>query len=381
MPSFWSRLGRFVIVAALAAAGASAFAAEVANPGDAALRAIDAAALLRFYPSDFASTPADTVEDREVWLAKVLGLAASAPPLLRQSLLMSQTKQEFDSNVALLQQMQLGLIKQAGADAQKKVRAAGKRVAKAGDVTTSSLGDYHNLVYTLAEPCRIMDTRNATAASGVQGPIVGGTQKSLPGYITAGQNWANYGGNGFYDCTLNTSLGSNIQAIALVVTVLNPNFDAYLGMGDTGVLGETLGTVAVNFTHGQGISTTYIVPQSFSNTIYFAMPTGLSANIIFDLVGYFTYSEATALSCVDVPGTQTSVLAGANGQALSPVCTTGYTLVGGSCYASAFGVYLDQYLYHPIPSSPATWQCQYTNTTGSAAFIRADATCCRVPGR
>src|SRR3981189_686876 len=137
---------RFVIVAALAVAGASAFAAERANSGDATLRALDASALLRFYPSDFSSTPTDTVEDHEVWLAKVLGLAASAPPLLRQSLLMSQTKQEFDSNVALLQQMQMGLIKQGGVDAQKKVRAASKRVTKASDVTTNVLGSFNNLV-------------------------------------------------------------------------------------------------------------------------------------------------------------------------------------------------------------------------------------------
>jgi len=377
MPSFWTRLGRFVIVAALTSAGASAFAAEVGNPGDTALRALDAAALLRFYPSDFASTPAGAVEDRDVWLAKLLGLAASAPPLLRQSLLMSQTRQEFDANVALLQQMQLGLIKQAGVDAQKKVRATGKRVAKAGDVTANGLGSNDSLVYfTIDPPCRIMDTRNATAASGVQGPILGGTQKSLPGFIGTGQNWANYGGQAAYDCGLNGSVGFGIQAIALVVTVLNPNFDAYLGIADTGVLSETLGTVAVNFTHGQGISSTYIVGQGYTNAIYFAMPTGLSANIIFDAVGYFSISPATPLSCVVVPGTLTPILAGADGQALSPVCSTGYTLVSGGCYALDFRVYLDQYL-----PSAGKWQCQYTNTNAFASAIRADATCCRVPGR
>jgi hypothetical protein len=376
MRPFWSGLARCVIVAALTVAGAAAFAAEVGNPGDAALRALDATALLRFYPSDFSSTPTGAVEDWDVWLAKVLGLAASAPPLLRHSLLMSQTKQEFDSNVALLQQLQLGLIKQGGVDAQKKVRAAGKLAAKAGDVTTNALGGTDNLVYTVIEPCRIMDTRNATAASGVQGPIVGGALRALPGFIIAGQNWANYGGSASSDCQLNTLVGSSIYATALVVTVLNPNFDAYLGIGDSTSLSTVLSTVAVNFTHGQGISTTFIVPQPVSNVIHFAMPTGLSANIIFDVVGYFAVSEATPLSCVVATGTNVAIGAGANGQALSPACPAGNTLVGGGCFASVFGIYLDQYL--PISG---TWECQYTNTTGSIAVIRADATCCRLAGR
>jgi hypothetical protein len=65
-----------------------------------------AAALLRFYPTRLASTPIGAVEDQEVWLAKVQGLMAGAPPLLQHSLLMSQTPREFAANVALLQQMQ-----------------------------------------------------------------------------------------------------------------------------------------------------------------------------------------------------------------------------------------------------------------------------------
>ena len=146
--------------------------------------------------------------------------------------------------------------------------------------------------------------------------------------------------------------------------------------GDSGILSETLSTVAVNFTHGQGISSTYIVPQQFSNTIYFAMPTGLSANIIFDLVGYFSRSQATALGCVVATGANVAIAAGADGQALSPACSTGYMLVGGGCYAVDFRVYLDQYL-----PSAGKWQCQYTNTNAFTSAIRADATCCRVPGR
>ncbi len=70
-------------------------------------------------------------------------------------------------------------------------------------------------------------------------------------------------------------------------------------MGDIATLASTLSTVALNYTHGQGLSTLYIVPQTVSgNIIYFAMPARLSANVIFDVVGYFAVSQVTKLECV-----------------------------------------------------------------------------------
>jgi hypothetical protein len=102
----------------------------------------------------------------------------------------------------------------------------------------------------------------------------------------------------------------------------------------------------------------------------------LSAIIIFDAVGYFSASGATALSCVVATRANVAIGAGADGQALSPACSTGYTLVGGGCYAIDFRVYLVQ--YRP---SAGKWECQYTNTNAFTSAIRADATCCRVPGR
>src|SRR5213594_2092535 len=84
-----------------------------------------AATLLRFYPARLASTPTGVVEDREVWLAKVQGLMAGAPPMLQQSLLQSQTAWEFAANVALLQQMQEGSLKQSAARIQRQLQNEG----------------------------------------------------------------------------------------------------------------------------------------------------------------------------------------------------------------------------------------------------------------
>ena len=118
-------------------------------------------------------------------------------------------------------------------------------------------------VYTPVEPCRIMDTRNATLASGVQGPIAGGALKQIPGFVSLG--WQldaiRPAGNAPSDCGLTNPPGTSIKAVAIVITILNPNFDAFLGVSDVNNLTTTLSTVALNYTHGQGLSTMYIVPQ------------------------------------------------------------------------------------------------------------------------
>ncbi len=85
-----------------------------------------------------------------------------------------------------------------------------------------------------------------------------------------------------------------------MITILNPNFDAFLGVSDSTLVHGVVELWHLNYTHGQGLSTMYIVPQSVGNTIYFAMPAGLSANIIFDVVGYFAVSQATALECTQM---------------------------------------------------------------------------------
>ena len=119
---------------------------------------------------------------------------------------------------------------------------------KIGKLTISK-----SIVYTPLAPCRITDTRTASQASGVQGPIVGNTLYNFPGFIAAGSDWSLFGGSATSDCSLNDTVGVNIQAIDIVVTILHPDFDAFLGMGDVNDLNTTLSTVALNYTADQGL--------------------------------------------------------------------------------------------------------------------------------
>ncbi len=234
------------------------------------------------------------------------------------------------------------------------------------------------VVYKPLEPCRIMDTRHATLGSGVQGPIVGGALKQIPGFVSLGGNWTQYGQQGTpSDCGLTTPPGTDIYAVAMVITILNPNFDAFLGVSDANSLTTTLSTVALNYTHGQGLSTMYIVPQIASNNIYFAMPTGLSAHLIFDVVGYFVVSDATALACTTVTSGAVTIGAASTGSAVSPACSAGYTLNSGSCDSDSTTMKLTS---DKASGGNTTWTCT-ANNLGASAHLTATANCCRVPGK
>lgn len=330
-----------------------------------------AASLIRFYPTPIASSPAG-VDDHEVWLAKIQGLMADAPPMLQQSLLMSRTAKEFVSNLALLEQMQEGSLKRSGLDL---------RLATRDGVRTKVLGDQNNLVYKGLTPCRIMDSRNATIGSGVQGPLMGGNLYQVPGVLAAANTYQQFGGTNS-NCGLSTPPGSNIKAVAIVMTILAPNFDAYLGASDVNNLATVLGTVALNYTHAQGLSTLYVVPQDVANTIYFAMPAQLVANIIFDVVGYYTVSDATALNCVQTFSSD-APLSGASFDLQMPACASGYSLTGAGCWTAGFQdvTWAINGLYKINASDTLAAHCAGKNVSAFQIPITGTAQCCRVAGK
>ncbi len=341
----------------------------------------DPSALIQFYPTPLTTSPVGALEDQQVWLAKVAGLISDAPPLLQQSILSSQTPKQFSANLALLQQLQRSTLAD-GIVAAKSVAKSGKLTAKRVDGKAGpNLGGSGpaDTVFTSLEPCRIMDSRAATAASGVQGPLSGNQLYQLPGFIAAGQNWGSYGGNSTSDCGLNSDAGANIWAVAIVITVLNPNFDAFLGVGNNNTLAGTLSTVALNFTRGQGLSTQYIVPQGGTNTIYFAMPAQLSANIVFDVVGYFAVSQATALDCTTLTysGTMGPLASGDTFVIIGLACDAGYSRTGVNCRSTVFNSGL---ALIDADTDVCTWY-NGSASTFDTSNLAIRTTCCRVPGR
>jgi hypothetical protein len=99
------------------------------------------------------------------------------PPMLRQSLLASDNAEDFAANLDFFSQAQ-----RAKFDGQVRAAIAD---AGSGPLHLKSLADSDSLVFTALAPCRIMDTRSATGASGVQGPLTGGLLYQIPGFLAA----------------------------------------------------------------------------------------------------------------------------------------------------------------------------------------------------
>lgn len=367
----------------VAGALAGALGLSMSNAGAAdtsALRAemvtSDAASVLaRFYPAPLAWQVPGSVDDQQTWMAKVRGMLQGAPAMLRQSILASQNAEDFSSNMVMLEQLQESRARQSG----------GERGVAMGGFSPSlhkQLGASDQLVYTALSPCRILDTRNASAGSGVLGPLAGNTLFTIPGFVTAGLNWSTYGQIApLSDCGLNSTVGSDIKAVALVITILNPNFSAFLGVSDVNSLSTVLSKVALNYTAGQGLSTLYIVPQTTANSIRFAMPAGLSAHLIFDVVGYFARSEATPLDCVRANSGDVAVAVN-TGTVVSATCPAGYTATGGGFdfNEGSLGV-PGMWLWGNLPVSSSTWWVYISNQTSGARNVKSTVVCCRVPGR
>jgi hypothetical protein len=107
------------------------------------------------------------------------------------------------------------------------------------------------------------------------------------------------------------------------------------------------------------------------------MPASLSAQLIFDVVGYFVLPDATALQCTTVSSSPVMIGMGTSGNATSPACSAGYTLTSGSCDSTSSTMKL---VSDKASGLNTTWSCT-VNNPGAAGNLTARANCCRVPGK
>jgi hypothetical protein len=101
----------------------------------------------------------------------------------------------------------------------------------------------------------------------------------------------------------------------------------------------------------------------------------LSAQLIFDVVGYFVTSDATALQCTTQASAPSTISAsGGTGSATSPACAASYALTSGSCDSDSFAMKLVS-----DKTSGQAWFCAAINSGIADAHLTATANCCRVP--
>lgn len=225
--------------------------------------------------------------------------------------------------------------------------------------TLGALGN--DLVYTPIAPCRILDTRSTAA-----GAIAANNTRSFVAINAS--NFTNQGGS----ATNCGTLGLAATAVAINLTAVTPSGAGYATAFPFGTAQPL--AASVNYASGDIVNNALIVqiPNPLSS-FDFSVYTFAQSHYVADIVGYFAPPVATALQCVetanenlDIPGN------GGTGNAIAPVCATGYTQTATNCETTSW-------LMPVVFFQSGT--CSARNGDTATRTLRASRTCCRVPGR
>lgn len=223
-----------------------------------------------------------------------------------------------------------------------------------------------DLVFTPLEPCRILDTRQA---SPLGGQIVGGTSR---GFYAFGVDFQATQGGDASDCGLSGT--AQIDAVVINVAVVAPATAGYLTVWPAG--GERPLASTVNYAANQTVANEIIAPITTPG-LDISIYSHRTAHVIADVVGYFARPQRAGLACNWVVGPDTSITSGATVTATTADCPVDSTLTGGACEHNLNEVFL----LSSTDVLGTRWACRYKNEALGTVSVRAKARCCSTPGR
>jgi hypothetical protein len=205
---------------------------------------------------------------------------------------------------------------------------------------TKALGDTgDDLVYIPIVPCRILDTRHGTTPP-YNAQMVGGSAFPVAGNLA---NFAPQGGS-----ATSCGLPSSFAAIAVTLTVLNPNFDAFLAASSSSDFPTLTQSVVMDFSANRGLANTAIVPVDGTVKFYLGLPAQVTTQVIADAVGYLrrptNYGGTHTITGVDATDSggfnntasgNYSTVAGGSGN----IASGGASVVAGGDLSTASGGY------------------------------------------
>jgi hypothetical protein len=190
-------------------------------------------------------------------------------------------------------------------------------------LTSAQLGSLStDLVYTPVTPCRIIDTRNAGAASGI---MAAGSARAFNGWTTT--NFSNQGGINNSNC--NVPANTNTAAIVVYFTVVSPSSGGYITTYPGNAAQPLASTLNFNTGEVKGNNAILKLNQTGSGS-HFNVYTTSTAHLVADVVGY--YAKPTAIPMVSLssdlvytPVTPCRILDTRNAGADTGVITAGST--------------------------------------------------------
>jgi Chaperone of endosialidase len=205
----------------------------------------------------------------EIPAAQIDSFRSKLSALRADQLLAANVSGSFDGVLEVVNRQELALLTRS----------------EVGDQSKSVGAPDEDLIYTPIAPCRIVDTRSASAA-GIPNPMLGNVAYGIKSF--SGTGFASYGGSAT-DCAL-PNIGEVRAIVANVIGLQQaglPNFTAYVSVGGSNVLPTLLSNAALNFNALQGANATVVIPTNATGNLYMAMPTGLRGNFIVEVSGYF----------------------------------------------------------------------------------------------
>ncbi len=234
------------------------------------------------------------------------------------------------------------------------------------------LGDSDtDLTYVPVTPCRIIDTRVAA------GKIAGGVARHYNLFPKA--DYTEYGGHNS-NCGIGNVSGASVAAVALNMTVVQPEAGGYLTAFPFGAQQPLASTL--NYPVGEIRGNFAVVKVGLANGTgsELSIFSFATTHVVADVVGYFIKPEATALQCVNVQDNH-ALNAGLSVSIETPTCPTDYEMTGGGC-DSELPLSTQFFTNRTVNAvNGDVHRCTFRNPTGNTMTVTAYGRCCRTPGR
>jgi hypothetical protein len=224
-----------------------------------------------------------------------------------------------------------------------------------------------DLVYNVLTPCRILDTR----VTG--GTILSGETRNFIAYNVGGDFTAQ-GGTAASDC----GIPAYAAAVVVNITDVLPPQNNFITIWPFGEAKPTTATI-LGVKNGN-VSNETVIKITQGGASHFSAFAFGKADLVGDVVGYFSAPAATALDCVTATSTNPSIAAGAD-YSLSASCPAGYSVTGGGVNITGSASNASDWIMSESYAKSSTkWQTSGRNNGPDADTIQLKATCCRVPG-
>ncbi|UHQ25023.1 hypothetical protein LVB77_10255 [Lysobacter sp. 5GHs7-4] len=236
--------------------------------------------------------------------------------------------------------------------------------ARAPSPTTTAALSSERLLYTMLTPCRLADTRTVARR------MSAGESRSFSLQSLTAQGGAQNG------CGIPT----DASAVTLNITVINPDVAGYLTVFPTG--GTRPLASSLNYRVGDVVANEIIARLGGDPWPTYSVYSYAGADLVIDVAGYFSAAKSEPLDCTQVESALVAVNPGGTASAVTPACPAGYTGTGGGCTVAGAYPSIDEVYFHGFGAQAnGGYACHARNRGGVARNVRAEAMCCRLPGR